>query len=69
MMQDFFRKLVESQEPLGAEFQHVLDANRWDLYQSGVPRRVCSKRARKLRKRGEYVWVDVNTRKFMWIRG
>jgi len=30
---DFAKKLIESQEPLGAEFQKVLNDNRWELYQ------------------------------------
>jgi len=28
----FYNKLLDAQEPLGEEFQKVLDDNRWDLY-------------------------------------
>lgn len=29
---DFFRHLAAKQEPLGKEFEEVLNANLWDLY-------------------------------------
>ena len=29
----FFRKLVESQQPLGEEFSKVLHENAWELYE------------------------------------
>ena len=33
-LQEFYLKLLESQEPLGEEFQKILDENLWDLYVS-----------------------------------
>ena len=30
-------------------------------------RTICAKRARKLRKRGEYVWWDRNFNSFCWV--
>ena len=33
-MSDLYMRLVAGQESLGAEFETVLDANRWDLYES-----------------------------------
>ena len=33
-LQEFYQKLLESQEPLGEEFQKILDDNIWDLYVS-----------------------------------
>lgn len=33
-MSDFYMRLVTGQESLGAEFEMVLDENRWNLYES-----------------------------------
>ena len=34
IVEDFYAALSDSQEPLGAEFESVLYANLWDLYET-----------------------------------
>lgn len=34
LVSNFYSKLVSIQEPLGAEFERVLNQNLWDLYES-----------------------------------